>query len=113
MSLADYRSALYGIKYLGSMETEDGCITEISDALSIDRFSEGVGGIIYNLEAVFICYTLDFLYIANIAIDMNRNNSYRFRGDELLNLRFINGSVRFLNITEYGIKPVTNNCMGG
>lgn len=67
-------TALDGVVHFCRMEAEGAHVACIQDALSIYLHTEGMGGIVDDLEPVFVGYGLDAICLARLAIDMHRHD---------------------------------------
>ena len=82
-------AALDGVIDLGGMEREGGHVTCIEDALTIHLHTEGMGGIVDDLQAILVSDVLYLLYLTGFTINMHRHNGCGLRGDSSLNLGWV------------------------
>ena len=67
--------------------------------------------IIEHLELILVRDTLDFLHVADIAIDMHRHDRARPIRDQALDLRHIHREILRIHITEHRRQPVAHDGM--
>ena len=94
-------TAFDGIEHLCSMKAEAGCITKVSDTLTLIGLTKGMSCIIQYLQLVLVCQPLDFLDIAYVAIHMHRNDSASTVSDQPFQLGHIHRICNRINITEH------------
>ena len=105
--------ALNAVKYLGCVEAEYTGIPELPHALSHIPFSKGVGRIVNHLKSILFGNGFNALHIADISVDMDRNNPRGLICNKGLQLVHIYGVIHRINIAEYRSQMIAHNGMGG
>lgn len=109
----NHGTALDGVIHLGRVETEGGHITGIEDALAIDLHTEGMGGVIDDLQSVFVCNLLDFLGLTGLAIAVDGHDSRGLRRDGGLDTCRIDITRGGVDVHEDGTAAVPPDAVGG
>lgn len=108
----DHGTTLYRVIDLGGMEREGGHITSIEDTLAIDLHTEGMGGIIDNLQAILVGNLLDSFDVAGFAIDMDGHDGGGLGGDGGLNLVRIDIARLTFDVHKDGLDAIPPQGMG-
>ena len=99
------------MEHLRRMEAEAAHVTERCRALPLVLHAECMCSIIEHLELILVRDTLDFLHVADIAIDMHRHDRARPIRDQALDLRHIHREILRIHITEHRRQPVAHDGM--
>ena len=105
------RAALDRMEDLRRMKAETAHITEGCRAPPLVRHAERMRRIIEHLELVLVRDALDFLYIADIAIDMHRHDSACPICDQALDFRHVHREILRIHIAEYRRQPISHDGM--
>ena len=84
--LADDGAAFKGIEDFGGVETEDGKVAVVENTAVLVVDSEGMSGVINDLEIIFIRDSLNCIHIAGVSITVDWHDSRGLGGDCGLNL---------------------------
>ena len=107
------RTALNGVEHLGGMEAEAGGIAKITDALPFIGLAKGVSRIVQHLQTILVGDALDLFDVADIAVDMYRQDGTGAVGDEPLDLGHIHGVGLGVDITEHRFQSIAHDGVGG
>lgn len=111
--VADEGAAFHGVIGFGGVEGERTDIACVENALAIHAHAEGMGGIVDDLEAVFIGNGLDAPGIARGAIDMHGHDGGGARGDGGLYFIGIEIARDGVDIHEDGFDAIPPDGVGG
>ena len=100
------RSALYRVVNFRGVEAEGGHVALVEDAAAFHLYSEGVRGIVDDLEAVLVGYLLYPLRVARLAVAVHGHDGRGPGGDGRLDAVGIDAAVRRVDVHEYGLDAV-------
>ena len=106
-------ATLKGVEDLGGVEAEHREVTVVKNASAVALDSEGMGGVVDNLEVVAIGDALDRLDVTWIAVAVYRQNGGGLRGDGRFDLGWVEVEGARLNVDEDRGNAVPEQRMGG
>lgn len=106
-------ATLDGVEHLGGVEREHGGIAEPSCRHPVLPHAEGVGRIVDDLKAMIVGDGLDRIDVAQVSVDVHRQNGAGALGDKRLDLSRIKRVVIGLDVSEDRLEPLSHNGVGG
>ena len=97
------RAALDRVEHLGRVEGEHGRVAEVRGADAVFLHAEGVRGVVDHLEPVLLRDCLDGVRVAEVAVDVHRDDRGGLGRDERLDLRGVHCVGRGVNVAENGL----------
>ena len=94
---------------LGGVEGEHAGITKPGGPGN----AEGVGGVVDDLQAMAVCDFLDGLMVAEVAVDMDRQDGRGLIGDERFDFLGVQGVEGVLDVAEDGLQALSCDGVGG
>ena len=104
-------SSLNRVIDLCRMKTQHRRVAKLSYPASLPCFSKCMCRIIDHAEIMALCDLLDPLHIAEISVDMNRNNRTRLIRNQLLNLVHIHCIIFLIDVAKYRCQAISHNRM--
>ena len=71
-----------------------------------------MGGIINDLQPMLVRDLFDPVYIAHIAVNMNRQDRAGLRRDQAFDFCYVDGVIHIVNVTEHWYESISHNRMG-
>ena len=106
------RAALYRVENLGRMEAEHRGIPETGGAHAVSEHTEAVGRVIDHRQAVPGRDLSDPVHIAEVSVNMDRQDGDRLFGDTRLQLLRIQGIGFRVDVAEHRRAAAAHNGMG-
>lgn len=95
------------------MERERRKVACIEDALAINLYAKGMGGIVDDSQAIFVGYGLYALGVARLAIDVHWHDGRSAQGDGCFDTFWIDIACAWVDIDKDGLDAIPPQRVGG
>lgn len=109
----DHGAAFDGVVDFGGVEGEGGDVAGVEDGLTVDLDAEGVGGVVDDLEAVFVGHFLDAADVARLAVAVDGHDGGGLGGDGGFDAPGVEPAVGGVDVYEDGLDAVPPQGVGG